>query len=163
MKKKFNETMIIRDGKMIYAVQLRQNGNSDRCYIYIREGKVYFGDSYFTPTEFDFENETHKIAKEIFINQLQTDIKARVLELKQLEEIFKELNLSECFSDIIPNSAKILTEVKNEVKEHLDNKIIALNADLEKKVENQIEEEIRPIARKKKKKGDKNKNETTDN
>lgn len=151
MKKKYNETMIIREGKMIYAVQLKQNGNSDRSYIYMREGKIYFGDSYFTPTEFDFENETHKIAKEIFISQLQVDIKARVLELKQLEEIFKELNLAECFNDIIPNSAKLLAEVKEEVQKELDNKVIALNANIQNQVENQIEEKVRPIARKKKK------------
>lgn len=151
MKRKFNETMIIRDGKMIYAIQLKEKGNSNRSFIYIRDGKIYFGDNYFSPTEFDFEDDTHKIAKEIFISQLQVDIKARVLELKQLEEIFKELNLTECFNDIIPNSAKMLAEVKEEVQRELNNKVVAINANIQNQVENQIEEKVRPIARKKKK------------
>lgn len=150
--KKYNETMIIRNGKLIYAIQLKEKANSDRSFIYINNGEIYFSESYFSTTEFDFNNETHKIAKEIFISQLQTDIKKRVLELKQLEEIFKDLNLTECLSDIIPNSAKMLAEVKEEVQKTLDNKIVSINQNLDEKVENKIEETVKPIARKKKKK-----------
>lgn len=150
--KKYNETMIVRNGKLIYAIQLKEKANSDRSFIYINNGEIYFSESYFSTTEFDFNNETHKIAKEIFISQLQTDIKKRVLELKQLEEIFKDLNLTECLSDIIPNSAKMLAEVKEEVQKTLDNKIISINQSLDEKVENKIEETVKPIARKRKKK-----------
>lgn len=151
MRKKFNETMIIRNGKMIYAIQLVEQGNSDRSFIYMRDGQIYFGDSYFTPTKFDFENTTHQIAKEIFVNQLRVDIKSRVLELKQLQEIFKELDLVECLDDIIPNSVKLLEEVKQEVNKELNNKIIAMNETIQNQIENQIEESVKPIARKKKK------------
>ena len=154
MSKKINETMIINNGKLVYAIQLKNKGNSDKSFITIRDGEVYFSDSWFTTTEFDFNNETHKIAKEIFINQLQTDIKTRVMELKQLEEVFKDLNLSECFADIIPSSAKILTEVKKDVLIALDNKIVSIedkiDKQLETKVENIIEENVKTIARKKK-------------
>ncbi len=150
--KKYNETMIVRNGKLIYAIQLKEKANSDRSFIYINNGEIYFSESYFSTTEFDFNDETHKIAKEIFISQLQTDIKKRVLELKQLEEIFKDLNLTECLSDIIPNSAKMLAEVKEEVQKTLDNKIISINQSLDEKVENKIEETVKPIARKRKKK-----------
>lgn len=150
--KKYNETMIVKNGKLIYAIQLKEKANSDRSFIYINNGEIYFSESYFSTTEFDFNNETHKIAKEIFISQLQTDIKKRVLELKQLEEIFKDLNLTECLSDIIPNSAKMLAEVKEEVQKTLDNKIVSINQSLDEKVENKIEETVKPIARKKKKK-----------
>ena len=156
MKKKFNETMVTRNGKLIYAIQLKSKANSDRSFIYIYNGEVYFSDSYFSSTEFDFNDDTHRIAKEIFINQLQTDIKRRVLELKQLEEIFKDLNLSECVSDIIPNSAKILSEVKKDVLVTLDNKIVSIeekiNENIEEKMESVVEENVKSIARKRKKK-----------
>ena len=152
--KKFNETMIVRGGKLTYAINLNQNtrGNKD-TYIYMDDGKIYFNqDSWYSSNEFDFNNETHKIAKEIFINQLQTDIKTRILELKQLQEIFNELNLSECLEDIIPTSAKMLEDVKKEFYQTLDNKVIDINKSLQKKVEQEINENIKPIARKRKKK-----------
>jgi hypothetical protein len=143
MNKKYNETMIIRDGKLIYAIQLKdkEKDKDNRSFIYIDRGEIYFSSSWFTTNEFDFNNETHRIAKEIFINQLQTSIKTRVAELKQLESIFKELNLSECIGTIIPDSSKILIEAKKDIQEE---------------VTKQIEEKIKPIARKKKKKIEEN-------
>lgn len=143
MDKKYNETMIIRDGKLIYAIQLKdkEKDKDNRSFIYIDRGEIYFSSSWFTTNEFDFNNETHRIAKEIFINQLQTSIKTRVAELKQLESIFKELNLSECIGTIIPDSSKILIEAKKDIQEE---------------VTKQIEEQIKPIARKKKKKIEEN-------
>ena len=152
--KKYNETMIVRNGKLTYAVNLNENTKGDRgTYIYMDNGKIYFNqDSWISSNEFNFNNETHRIAKEIFINQLQTDIKTRVLELKQLQEVFNELNLSECLQDIIPTSAKMLEDVKKEVYQKLDNKVIDINKSLEEKVEQQINENIKPIARKRKKK-----------
>lgn len=152
MMKKFNETMIIRNGKLVYAVQLRQYGNSDKCFIFIDDGKIRFSESYFGTTEFDFNNTVHNIAKEVFISQLQTDIKTRVLELKQLEELFNELNLSECLQDIIPNSAKLLTKVTEEMQKQLDSKLIDFNEQLGNKISQKIDEDIRPIAKKKSKK-----------
>lgn len=138
MDKKYNETMVIRDGKLVYAIQLgdKEKNKDNRSFIYIDKGEIHFSSSWFTTNEFDFNNETHKIAKEIFISQLQTAIKVRVAELKQLESVFKELNLSECIGTIIPDSSKILIEAKKDIK-------------LE--VTKQIEEQVKPIARTKKK------------
>ena len=152
MNKKYNETMVVENGKMIYAISLKEKSKSENNFIMIKNGEIYFtGERWYNPGSFDFNNETHRIAKEIFVSQLQVDIKRRVLELKQLEEIFKELNLSECLSDIIPNSAKMLTEVKGEIEKQLDNKIISINSQLDSKIDSKIEEQVKPIARKKKK------------
>ena len=156
MKRKYNETMIVRDGKLAYAIILdnKSNGNHS-TYIYIRDGKIYFSqDSWFTSTRFDFEDETHRISKEIFVNQLQTDIKTRVLELKQLQEVFNELDLAECLDDIIPTSAKLLGELKQDMYLALDEKFVQINKNLDEKVENQIEENVKPIARRRKKKAE---------
>lgn len=138
MDKKYNETMIIRDGRLVYAIQLgeKEKNKDNRSFIYIDRGEIHFSNNWFTVNEFDFNNETHRIAKEIFINQLQTSIKVRVAELKQLESVFGELNLLECIGTIIPDSSKILIEAKK---------------DIQKEVAKQIEEQVRPIARNKKK------------
>lgn len=134
-EKKYNEKIVIRDGKLVYAIQLL-DGNNKNC-ITIRDGKIYFTDSWYSSIEnFDFGNEAHKIAKEIFIQQLQTDIKTKIAELKLLEEVFKNINLQECIGTVIPDSSKILLEAKK---------------DIEAEVTKQIEEQVKPIARKKKK------------
>lgn len=105
-----------------------------------RNGEIYFTDSWYSSLEdFEFGNEAHKIAKDIFMQQLQTDIKTKIGELKLLEEVFKSINLQECIGTVIPDSSKILTEAKK---------------DIEAEVTKQIEESIKPIARKKKKKAE---------
>ena len=134
-EKKYNEKIVIRDGKLVYAIQLLDRNNKN--YITIRDGKIYFTDSWYSSIEnFDFGNEAHKIAKEIFMQQLQTDIKTKIAELKLLEEVFKNINLQECIGTVIPDSSKILLEAKK---------------DIEAEVTKQIEEQVKPIARKKKK------------
>ena len=136
--KKYNEKMIIRNGKMVYAIALKEKSstNNDRNYIVIDNGKVFFTDSWYSgAVEFNFNDDAHKIAKEIFIDQLRTDIKRRVLELKQLEEIFEDLDLKECFDNVLIDNTKRILELENKVNETIDKK---------------IEEQIRPIARKKK-------------
>lgn len=143
MSKKYNETMIIRNGQLIYAVSLKDKSNEEKCscYIYIDNGKVYFADSVFRMLEFDFNNENHKIAKEIFITQLQTDIKRRILELKQLQAIFEELNLKECFGTVIEDNTKILLEVKQEVEKISDT--------VKENMKEAIKDTVKPIALKK--------------
>ena len=143
MNKKYNETMIIRSGKMLYAVSLndKTNGEKPNCYIYIENGKVYFTDSIFSVKTFDFNNENHQIAKEIFITELQTDIKKRILELKQLQSIFDELNLKECFGSVIEDNTKLLLDVKREVEKIAD----TVKDDLKKA----IKDTVKPIALKK--------------
>ena len=126
MERKYNEKIIIRSGKLQYAIQLDEE--KSRNHIIIENGKVYFTDSWYSDA-------AHRIAKEIFISQLQTDIKSKIAELRLLEEVFKSINLSECLETIIPESSKLLLN-KAEVKEEITK---------------QIEEQVKPIARKKKK------------
>lgn len=143
MNKKYNETMIIRCGHLIYAISLKDKSNEEKCscYIYIENGKVCFADSVFRTIEFDFNNENHQIAKEIFVTQLQTDIKRRILELKQLQSIFEELNLKECFGSVLEDNTKLLLEVKQEVKK-IGNTV---KADVKEAIKNTV----KPIALKK--------------
>lgn len=134
MERKYNEKIIIKSGKLLYAIQL--NDKKSRNHIIMENGKVYFTDSWYSDAEtFDFNDEAHRIAKEIFISQLQTDIKSKIAELRLLEEVFKSINLSECLGTIIPDSSKLLLN-KEELKEE---------------VTKQIKEQVRPIAQKKKK------------
>ena len=143
MSKKYNETMIIRNVQLIYAVSLKDKANEEKCscYIYIDNGKIYFTDSVFRMLEFDFNNENHKIAKEMFVTQLQTDIKRRILELKQLQAIFEELNLKECFGTVIEDNTKLLLEVKQEVEKISDT--------VKENMKEAIKDTVKPIALKK--------------
>lgn len=143
MNKKYNEVMVIQNGKMVYAISLKDKGTkqSDRTHIVMDCGKVWFSDNWFgSEIEFNFSEEAHKIAKEIFVSQLQVDIKRRVLELKQLEEIFNDLNLSECLGTALTDSAKKILELENKIEQKTT-----------EIVNNAIEKQIRPIARRKKK------------
>ena len=134
MERKYNEKIIIRNGKLQYAIQL--NEEKSRNHIIVENGKVYFTDSWYSDAEtFNFNDDAHRIAKEIFISQLQTDIKSKIAELRLLEEVFKSINLSECLGTIIPDSSKLLLN----------------KADVKEEITKQIEEQVKPIARKKKK------------
>lgn len=156
---KYNETMIIRNDKLIYAISLedkvKSNGRNT-SYIYTHNGKVVFVDGWIDLHEFDFNNESHQLAKEIFITELQTDIKRRILELKQLQSVFAELNLSECFGSVLVDNTKLLLEVRNEVaKVASDVEKVAKKED----VEAAIVESVAPVAlsksvKKKKKKSE---------
>lgn len=153
--KKYNEKMIIRNGNMIYAISLKDKNdkNSDRSHILIDNGKVYFSDNWYSGSvEYDFNDEAHKIAKEIFVSQLQTDIKKRILELKQLEEIFNEIGLKECLGNAIYDNSKRILEMKKEIKKDLRKDIKQIEGKIEEKTIEVIEENIRPIAIKSKKK-----------
>lgn len=116
---KYNERMIICCGKLIYAISLSDKSSgierANTAYIYTQDGKVKFADGWIERHEFDFKNESHQLAKEIFITELQADIKRRILELKQLQTVFAELNLCECFGSVLEDNTKLLLEVKNEV------------------------------------------------
>lgn len=162
--KKHNETMIIRNGRMIYAITLDEKAR-DTCgretktsYIYISDGKVHFADGWIELHRFDFNEESHRLAKEIFITELQTDIKRRILELKQLQNIFDELDLSECFGSVLADNTRLLIEVRNQVAQVSDAVQQAATAE---DVESAIVESVAPIAlskkgRKKKKAADEN-------
>ena len=84
MERKYNEKIIIRSGKLQYAIQLDEE--KSRNHIIIENGKVYFTDSWYSDAvTFNFNDDAHRIAKEIFITQLQTDIKSKIAELRLLD------------------------------------------------------------------------------
>ena len=101
--KKIEETIIIRNNKMVYAVRLKgkaedsKRSESTNPYVIVENGEIKFIENgYFgARTEFDFSNEVHKVSKEIFVSGLRTAIKQSILQLKQLQLVFEEMNLSE--------------------------------------------------------------------
>lgn len=150
--KKYNEKMIVRNGKMIYAISLSDKASksdNDRTHIIIEDGKIKFTDNWYSGAlEFNFNDEAHKVAKEIFVSQLQVDIKRRVLELKQLEEIFNDLGLKECLGNSIYDNSRRILEMKDEIKKDLKEDIKKIENKIEKKTVEVIEKQVRPIARK---------------
>lgn len=154
MGQKYNEKIIINDGKLVYAIQLSEN--SEKHYILMEHGKVKFGERYITEyAKFDFNEEAHSIAKEIFVSQLQADIKSKIGELKLLEEVFKSINMQECLGTTIPDSSKILLEAKKDIKQEVEKqvevRVSMAEENLPNLVEEKIEENVKPIARKKEK------------
>lgn len=153
--KKYNENMIVRNGKMIYAISLKDKNesNSNRTHIMIENGEVYFSDNWYSNSiEFNFNDDAHKIAKEIFVSQLQVDIKRRILELKQLEEIFNDIGLKECLGDALYDNSKRILEMKKELKQEMKKEVKQLKEEVEEVCLEVVEENVRPIARKTKKK-----------
>ncbi|MBQ9314858.1 MAG: hypothetical protein IJ220_07750 [Clostridia bacterium] len=104
------ETIKIRNGKPIYCLQVKQG--DAKMQIYIRDGEIYFEDCHYNfdsyPT-FDICNDAHKIAKEMFVSSLKTDIKNKILQLKQLELILDQLNLKDVISDELTKGGLLLT------------------------------------------------------
>lgn len=87
--KKVEETIVIRNEKMIYAVRLksktegedgrRENNNP---YLIVEGGKIkYIDHIYGNKSEFNFNDEVHTVAKEIFIVDLRTRLRKRFYSL----------------------------------------------------------------------------------
>lgn len=120
MKKEFEEDGIyeaikVRDGKCIYCVKYIQNGN--KLFLSMRNGQVYFESSDYSFSEyptFNLNNESHKLAKEVFVNQLRTDIRTKILELKQLENILSEMGLQGLIEDDL-HKGGILLSIKKKL------------------------------------------------
>lgn len=134
-------------GKLKYVVQLEQ-GTNKKLQLYIdNNNKIYFDDNRYSFSNyetFDFSTEAHRVAKEIFLTYLQAEVKTRLLELKQLELVLNELGLKEVIRQTIVDNSSMLLETKEEIiKESIEN------------TNRLIEEQVRPIARKKNKKKDK--------
>lgn len=155
------EVMIIRNGKPTFAVKLKvSNKKNDRdTYVYIDNGEIKFNnDSWFSDMDdFNAGEESHAIAKEIFVSQLQTTIRNKILELKQLESLFKELGMQNYLGNTLSDNQVLLTDIKGLLEEEIDavKKQIA-NAeeriiDVEEIKEisaKTVEKSVRPIARK---------------
>lgn len=120
MSKKIEETIVIRNEKMSYAVRLcsKLEGEGSRLenrnpYMVVEDGKIKYLDSlYGNKSEFNFNDEVHAVAKEIFISGLRTAIKEEILRLKQLELVLNEMGLTECIGNTLEESATFLQKVK---------------------------------------------------
>lgn len=99
MGKKYNEMIIFKNGKINYVVTMedrKTNKSSRTPYIEIYNGEIRFSESYYSDINvFDLNDEIHRIAKGTFMTQLRACIRERINDLKILEEVFTELNLSE--------------------------------------------------------------------
>ena len=158
------EVMIIRNGKHIFAVKLKvSNKKSDRdTYVYIEDGKIRLNNDSWC-RDMDCVNacvESHAIAKEIFVSQLQTTIRNKILELKQLESLFKELDMQNYLGTTLSDNQMFLTDVKGLIDENAK-EIDAVKkqiANAEERIVDveeikeisakTVEESVRPIARK---------------
>lgn len=72
----------------------------------------YIDHIYGNKSEFNFNDEVHTVAKEIFISGLKNAIKEEILQLKQLELVLEEMNLKECIGDTLQESATFLQNVR---------------------------------------------------
>ena len=155
------EVMIIRNGKPTFAVKLKvSNKKNDRdTYVYIDNGEIKFNnDSWFRDMDdFNAGEESHAIAKEIFVSQLQTTIRNKILELKQLESLFKELGMQNYLGNTLSDKQVLLTDIKGLLEEEIDavKKQIANSEERIIDVEEikeisakTVEKSVRPIARK---------------
>jgi len=106
MAKIAREKMVVKGGKLVYAISLeevKEKGGSNSAHIYIYNGQLTFSDNgLYSASEFDLGDETHRIAKEIFMVQLQADIKSKLMELKQLEEVISFLGLTNVLGGTLP-------------------------------------------------------------
>lgn len=67
----------------------RENNNP---YLIVEGGKIkYIDHIYGNKSEFNFNDEVHTVAKEIFISGLKNAIKEEILQLKQLELVLEEM------------------------------------------------------------------------
>lgn len=141
---KIKEAIKTDYGKLKYVIQLEQ-GEDNKLQLYIdSDNKIYFDSNRYSFNNyetFNLSSETHKVAKEMFLTYLQAEVKTRLLELKQLELVLDELGLKEVIRKTIVDNSSMLLNTKEEIiKESIEN------------TNKLIEEQVRPIARKKPKK-----------
>lgn len=170
--KKIQEAVKVNNGKLVYVVQLTTE-NNEKLQLYYEEKKYNGPGITFSTNEFSFcsynvfdiNSEGHRIAKEIFLTHLQTEIKTKILELKQLELVLDELGLIGIIRKTIAENATILLNVKDEIIEETikaTDKIIEKQStkkvlkaleenkkNTEKIIDAKIQEQVRPIARRK--------------
>ena len=114
-KQEIKETIKISNGKPIYCLQVEQG--ESKMQIYIRNWEIYFescGYGFDRYPVFDMCNEAHQVAKEIFLSSLKTDIKNKILQLKQLELILDQLSLKDVISEELRQGGLFLS-IKNKL------------------------------------------------
>lgn len=160
------EIMINKNGKPLFAVRIDSgNERGDANYVFVQNGEVRFDSSWLNSiVPYSLSNESHVLAKEIFTIGLQAAVKTKIFELKQLEAILKDLNLSECLGNVMVDNTKLLlqvnenlTNVKKEIVEanetnlrEITSKVVSREDVLEATTE-AIEKTVRPIVRSRKK------------
>lgn len=144
------EKIVIYNGELKYAVCLTKDAKSnyDKTYLSIRDGKVYFESNWYGGIrEYDGSEESHQIAKSIFMSELQCAVRKRVSELKLLESVLNDIGISDVLGNVMFESQKMLItqqieEAKEEIKEVVEDKI-------EKTVDEKIVKIVKPKAIKK--------------
>lgn len=160
------EIMINKNGKPLFAVRIDSgNERGDANYVFVQNGEVRFDSSWLNSiVPYSLSNESHVLAKEIFTIGIQAAVKTKIYELKQLEAILKDLNLSECLGNVMVDNTKLLlqvnenlTNVKKEIVEanetnlrEITSKVVSREDVLEATTE-AIEKTVRPIVRSRKK------------
>lgn len=171
---KIKEAVKVNNGKLVYVVQLTTESGNEKLQLYYNEGGynntgIRFEDNTFAFDRynvFDIRTEGHRIAKEIFLTHLQAEIKTKILELKQLELVLDELGLVGVIRKTISENATMLLDVKDEIieetikatdkviEEQTNKRVLKqlekVKEETNKIVDAKIEEQVRPIARKKK-------------
>lgn len=117
MDKNIEESIIIRNNKMVYAVRLKEKDSSrtnSNPYLIISEGKIMYIDRVCSSyTAFNFSDAVHQTAKEIFVSGLRAAVKESLLQLKQLSLILDEMGLKDCLGDVVETNAKVLLQDNN--------------------------------------------------
>lgn len=116
MKNEVNEAIKIYNGKPIYVIEMIQgengNGKPTKVQVYIKDGNIYFEDNRYgfeNYAVFNFTEEAHVLAKEMFMASLKAHVHNKLLEIKQLEVILDSLGLKSIVSEQINAGAKRLS------------------------------------------------------
>lgn len=147
IKQTVKETMIVNNGKMKYCVVLEQEENKVCIYINSSNELHFETNRYFNFIQFELNNEVHKIAKEMFLTHLQTEVKARLLELKQLELILDDLGLIGIIRKTLVDNGSLLIDQKDDIVREAVEKSTDL---IKQEAEKIIDERVIGIAKKKK-------------
>jgi len=145
--KKIEEKIIVTDGQLKYAVSLKSEVQGEReTYLRIRNGEIYFDSNYFSNiVAYDGSEETHEIAKQIFMTELQCAVKKRVSELKLLESVLMSIGIQEVLGSSLTESQKLL------IAEQIKQEVGCAKEEIKEDVNNQIVKVVKPRAIKKKK------------
>lgn len=158
------EIMINRNGKPLFAVRIDNGESSNANYVYVENGDIKFSSSWMDSIiPYSLSNESHRLAKEIFTIGLQAAIKTKVYELKQIESILTDLNLTDCLGNVLIDNTKLLLEVNENINKKTQVIIDATDKAVEKvsevavskedvidAVETAIVDTVKPIVVKKK-------------
>lgn len=114
MERKYNEMIIIRNGKPSYVITLedkRENKSSSTAFIEINNGEISFSHRYYSDfTAYNIGDETHRLAKETFSLQLKACIREKINDLKILEEVFREIGQEDHITPFI--NGEYIKEIK---------------------------------------------------